>query len=269
MPITNYSFTVKFGMTQNVGDYSNVRPELEVTLSGNGSAEEALGYMDQMFEKLQKSVHNVTDKELEYHDQDILYSEDDTFTLVNAADFDFLAMVPGHEDFPGEWGSFTEHGFRDLRYENMLRKIKKHRKLSAHLEELKIIRMSDLPDIERYTYLKIPSRHELILASGNLSTRYHYSRESNPIPKRWYDLADKEQGTCVMMPRDLFFENMDNLAADEGLTIINCLDEDFSLLPDLLPERKPEPEPMEEPDDIPFDDDEDEYDDDYDEDDDE
>ena len=256
MSISHYSVTMKYGCTQNVGDYSNIRPELEVTLSGDGDADEAKAVIDQVFCDICKRVHNIVDDELELHGKPVLYWTGLTYTLLAAEDFDFLAMVPANERLSELWGSLIAYGYRNFRYETMLSKLANDPKFASRLEHLETCSTSQLPVLEKFTFLKI--RHPalgrmLILCSGNVATPYG-SLEKNAVPlAHWYDfMADGKSEKCVIMPRSLFLAKMRELATNEGFTIFDCLDHDFAALPELPPEPQQAPE---ESDDTPFEED--------------
>ena len=236
MPNIKYSFTVKYGCTENVGDYSNVRPELEISFSGDGPVDEALGYMDRMSEEIQARVHAIVDDEREAHGQRIRYSKQPTFTLLDPPDFDFLALVPTHEQLPENWTIATKHSYQGLRYETMLDKLKNDPDYFARIDQLEMFSVAQLPCLERFTFLEIhhPSLGEmLILASGNISTRYDLSRCPGPLAPRWYDYIHNHSGTCVIMPREIFLKKMRELALEKGFSIYYCFDNDFSFLPEL------------------------------------
>ena len=265
MSITHFTVSMKYGCTQNVGDYSNVRPELEITLSGEGGAADAKAAVDQAFGEILLTVHRIVDDELEAHGQHVMYSKHRTYRLLAPTDFDFLALVPAHEQLPEHWGMTIPHGYQGLRYETIIEKLKKDPDYSARIDQLEMVSVAHLPCLEKFTFLKIhhPSLGKmLVLTSGNISTRYDARRCPGPLDIRWYDYVEKEQGTCVIMPRELFVKKMRDLGLKEGFTLYYCFDNDFSALPE-LPRAEPEEDSK---DDIPFEDDDDDDDDDDDED---
>ena len=256
MSISHYSVTMKYGCTQNVGDYSNIRPELEVTLSGDGDADEAKAVIDQAFENIINTVHNTVDHELELHGKPVLYWTGLTYTLLFAEDFDFWAIVPANERLPELWGSLIRYGYQNFRYETMLSKLANDPEFASRLEHLETCATSQLPVLEKCTFLKI--RHPalgrmLILCSGNVATHYG-GLEKKAVPlAHWYDFIEYgTSGKCVIMPRSLFLAKMRELALNEGRTIYDCLDHDFAALPELPPEPQQAPE---ESDDTPFEED--------------
>lgn len=250
MPITHYSYTVKYGCTENVGDYSNVRPELEITLSGEGNAEEALDEMKKMHQELRRQVHEIVDQEREWHDQQVRYDQGPLYSLVYAPGFHFLAIVAAEAELPEMWEARKVHGYEWLRYAHILRKVRRDSRFAQ--EDLKFLSPEELPTFSRFTSLLInrPDAAYLIILHGDF---YRGAHGYPPLLLRWYEHSTRQKR--VDMPLDIFLERMQQLAAKEGLTLINCLtadgENDFSVLPALFLE--PESAPQEESDDIPFD----------------
>ena len=249
MPITHYSFTAKYGCTENVGDYSNVRPELEVTLSGEGDAKDAFKLMDMASDELQKRVHDIVDNELEWHDRRVRYDDSPLYSLIRGADWKFLAIVPADVQLPKIWEACTVHHFEQLRYEHLLRKLRQEQRFNQ--QEIPIISPHDLPIFSRFTYLEIhrPDAAYLIILIGDI---YRGALDSYPpLLMRWYEHSTTQKR--FDMPYDIFLGRMEQLSIEEGLTLINCItpdgDNDFSVLPP-LPIEPTQKEPAV---DIPFD----------------
>lgn len=259
--ITNYTVTVKFGCTQSVVNYSNVRPEFEMSLSGQGDAQEASDIADKLLDDVRQSIQEIVDQELELRDQDLLYYHGPTFSLVNPKDFVFLAIVPDSQPLPKLWGECVPYHMSHKRIE-WLRWLIKNKYQGDSLYDyanVPIVDVHDLPLLEKFTELRmiIEGIPYLILLSGE--RRYFGTGDNNisPGPPQAYYRLDHDTSIYVM-DKERFLVRMFAIAENKGFTLIDCLDNDFSRLPRLpdLPEPKPEEE---KPDDF---EDEEEYEDD-------
>lgn len=258
--ITNYSVTFRFGCVQNVGDYSNVRPELEVSLTGQGDGPEANAVAKRLLHDVRQEIQEIVDEELEIRHQDHLYYDGETFSLLEAKDFHFIAIVSDEHPLPELWKPCLKYGLKHKRLEALQRRMKMRYEGDTAFLDVPILSVDALPELEEFTFLMIDGcePHYLILLSGD--RRYLSRGKDNcptpPVLVEYYERAVRQQGFLRVMDRERFMRDMLMKSEDEGWTLINCLDNKYSALPPLPPLSKPEP--IQEDDDIPFDDDDDE-----------
>lgn len=253
--ITNYTVTVKFGCTQSVGNYSNVRPEFEISLSGQGDGQEAHGIAQRLLVDVREQIHDIVDQELEIRDEHLLYYQGETFSLVAPKDFHYLAIVSDAQPLPKLWSEYVSYRMGSKRLERLQWLIKeKHKEDSAYTEDIPIVDVQDLPVLEKFTVLKIANC--LVLLSGD--RRYLGAGENlcSAPPKEYY--ARQTGIDLYIMDREHLFRRVHLDCQKYGLTLVDCLDGDFSRLPALpeLPPEEPKDAPQEE-NGIPFEDEDD------------
>lgn len=96
--------TVKMGMTQNLGDYTNCRPEIEmrVTISPDDIVPMAL---DHLIKDCQGRLHNIVDDELEAAGKPVKYHDGPLYGVCYAEKRRLVVIYPAGDKLPecGNW----------------------------------------------------------------------------------------------------------------------------------------------------------------------
>lgn len=251
MKITNFRVMVGLTITQNAGDYTNIKPTHEITLEGEMNAfdweknyVELYDLSQALHDMVRENVHAQIDNELEIRERKLVYHDGPLYSLVHCEEEDYFAIVASRpEHLPPFWEQQIPHGFRELRYNYLYKKI--NGQFPPVADQIQAVASEALPILEEFTSLipKTPYQHLLVLLSGD--RRW----ECVGMPRLWYDR--KKACQKHIMTRAGFLAKMEKLAEQEGIKIINCLDDDFSALLE-LPEPPELPEEESPEDDIPF-----------------
>ena len=254
---------VTLGYTYNLGDYSNVRPEVTLTSEVDSDANNVLNDLYQM---AREHCHRVIDDALEAEEKPAHFSEEPRFVAYVAHDEKLYVIVPQdsikHFDelFP-EWHrcrgyNGRKEGFRLNHLQNLLEKDTKdgYRILDS--------RKDTLPKIEKVFECKVGNM--LFIGRG---------RNLDVMPQYLSVCADRTINTAHSRNWGTFVTDMRLKAKSLGLTFFNISDfddwqdeEEVIALRTAYEERmnKKQP-PSEEEDNIPFEDVEDDEDDEDDE----
>ncbi|MCB8942517.1 MAG: hypothetical protein H6658_01955 [Ardenticatenaceae bacterium] len=92
---------LKFGMTQNLGDYTNTRPEVELVaeLSDDDDVHQALGELSGL---ATTTVHNLVDDELEFAGREVKYSTEQLYQVRYSKLRRCVVIFPAGLDLPVE-----------------------------------------------------------------------------------------------------------------------------------------------------------------------
>lgn len=93
--------TVEYGVTQNLGDYSNTRPSIRVTaeLAGNDNA---AAVIEELTASAMQYVHAVVDDELEASGQRVKYSKEPLYQIWRSKIRKALVLAPVGVEMPDE-----------------------------------------------------------------------------------------------------------------------------------------------------------------------
>lgn len=143
---------IEFGMTQNLGDYSNTRPSVKLVAELN-EGDDVQAAIDELTLRATTTVHNLVDDELERHDKEVIYHTGPLYQ-VKYSDLRKCVVLFTNVELPIErtwkeadsW-SWSRNGYLSrMRYETA----KSHAERIAH-EKGYVLVYASLPyDLQRY-----------------------------------------------------------------------------------------------------------------------
>lgn len=219
--------SIEIGMTHNLGDYSNFRPELRLT-ARLGPGDDFDTAVDVLRSTAMLKVHDTIDDELEARDQAPYYYDGPRFDLLrfSGARIAVIAPVGLRDALPGLWASnaYTMAGERRL---EIVRQ-----KATDLSDDWTVYDCSDgnyrrLPELERFAYWVV-DEPETIEGRYLLLTPDAVDRDDLPESwQGWYVRRWTKTNT-----RAVFVADMETRAASEGLTLLpGFTPEDRAALP--------------------------------------
>ena len=260
MKMTEIRFTL--GYTYNLGDYSNVRPEITLTAEVDGDASNAL--VD-LYQTALGHCHRVIDDALEAEGRPAHFSEEQRFVAYAAHDEKLYAIVPQEtskhfqELFPEWYRTLGHQGKKGFRADHLWSLLEEQH----DSEEYRIFdaRKDTLPRVEKVFECKVGNM--LFIGRG---------RSLDVMPQYLSVCADPKIHTSHVRNWETFEADMRRKAKSLGLTLFNISDDDWQAEEEVIAFRtayeermNKEQPPVEEEDEIPFDEDEDDEDDEDDE----
>ncbi|MEM7347999.1 MAG: hypothetical protein AAF485_27515 [Chloroflexota bacterium] len=249
--------TVKIGMTWNLGDYSNVRPEVEMTATLDES-EIPAEVAEALVMECKTLVHQQIDEALEDQGSPAEFSTDPRYKMIQGVDEKkLIAIIPDEVEAPDGW-FLRKSGHRitpTVRYVEKYENQEGYRIITCVDGDL-----SRLPEMVKVRYAKFRNHNSgqwyLVLVPAD--------HGKDDFPERWQDIF--WTASYNHHPADRIMPHFEAICAGDDAILVDCRDSDFSKLPELP--QLPDPLAPEEDDesdgyhdeDYEYYDDEDEYD---------
>lgn len=222
--------SIKLGQTFNLGNYSNVRPEIELTADPD-ETDTLDQVLDDLTARARQFIHDEIDRALEDNGKPPQFYAGPRYGLLLAHHEKVAVLVPADIDRDADWLAFWSMNFFDRRLETVLDLFATDYQTQYDLVDCRNGDLSKLPDLQRFKILTVEAgddyRYLLLLNQ----TSY-----SGNLPGRWNKYWPTINSIRVY---ESLRDELQNRAQREGYQFIDCTDDDLTKLPD-LPQKEPD-----------------------------
>ena len=217
---------VGISLTHNLGDYSNIKPEISLTATMHPQ-EDVLVAVDQLRQAALQHCYYTVDHHLEHEGRPAHYAHDPRFNAVVFSDEQLVYLAP-----EGSMIEFCKANFKPSRTHDGHRKAALQEKIERLYPDYTLVELEDaaqvpgLPPME--TVCWISNKSEKILVYGKGSTF------DLPLFLTYADTAKNLASGNQYRIFDIFAEEMQKKAAALGYASIDRADPDFEMLPEML-----------------------------------